>query len=121
MNGRRLGGAMMDLVVSYDAYLGIDLAATGRHLEELMDKSGISVKRVQDMLHLSCPQPVYRWMRGQMLPTVEHLYVLARLFSVHMEELLVQKGRSREEICFYAEVFCGERIDAYRRQIFFAA
>ncbi len=103
----------MDMTVWYDSYLSIDLAETGRHLEELINKSGISVKKIQSILHLSCPQPVYRWMRGQMLPTVDHLYVLAKLFSVHMEELLVQKSGGAEEICFYRGFFCHEWFNAY--------
>lgn len=115
MDGKRCRGVIMDMAVLDDAYLGLDLVGTGRRLGELIGKSGISVKRIQNILHLSCPQPVYRWMRGQMLPTVEHLYILAKLFSVHMEELLVQKGGNREEICFCIEPCYAERLKIYRR------
>lgn len=121
MDGSRWTRGAMDMAVPYDTYLGIDLAGTGRYLEELIGKSGFSVKGIQNILHLSCPQPIYRWMRGQTLPTVEHLYVLAKLFSMHMEELLVHERGNGEEICFFEVSFCSERIDAYRRQISCAA
>lgn len=117
MSGMECRGIRMDMALPYDAYPGIDLAGTGRQLEELIRKSGISVKGIQDILHLSCPQPVYRWMRGQMLPTVDHLYALARIFSVHMEELLVQESGSTEEICFYKEIFYCRRLSEYREQM----
>lgn len=113
MDGTRRRGVRVDLTFLFDSYPGIDLAETGRHLEELIRKSGISVKKIQDMLHLSCPQPVYRWMKGQMLPTVDHLYALAKLFSIHMEELLVQESGSMGEICFYKEIPCHGRLSAY--------
>lgn len=71
------------------AYLHIDLERTGRHLEKLIRQRGYSVKDIQNILHLSCPQPIYRWMRGQILPSVEHLFMLAKLLQVHMEELLI--------------------------------
>lgn len=69
--------------------LHIDPVKTGRRLERLIRQRGYSVRDIQYLLHLSCPQPIYRWMRGQILPSVEHLFVLAKLLQVHMEELLI--------------------------------
>lgn len=69
-------------------YLKIDMKKTGMRLELLMQERGYTVKDIQSLLHLSCPQPVYRWLRGQILPSVDHLFVLARVLQVHMEELL---------------------------------
>ena len=40
-------------------------------------------------LHLSYPQSIYRWFKGIILPSVDHLYVLSRLLKIHMEDLLV--------------------------------
>lgn len=60
--------------------------------------AGYSVKEIQEFLHLSCPQPVYRWFKGQILPSLDHLYVLSRLLGVHMEELIVAKGNNRRAL-----------------------
>ena len=54
------------------------------------------MKDIQRILQLSCPQPIYRWFKGQILPSVDHLYVLSRVLNCHMEELLAEK---REEYC----------------------
>lgn len=70
-------------------YPVIDLKETGVHLRSLIGQKGYAVKDIQGLLHLSCPQPVYRWFRGQMLPSVDHLYALSNLLHVHMEELLI--------------------------------
>lgn len=70
-------------------YPNIDMKRTGQRLKERIDAAGYDVKYVQNYLHLSCPQPVYRWFKGKTLPTVNHLYALSRLLQVHMEELLV--------------------------------
>ena len=43
-------------------------------------------------LGLSCPQPVYRWYKGVILPSVDNLLRLSELYKVHMEELLVKTG-----------------------------
>lgn len=73
-------------------YPNIDMVRTGQKLKELISAAGYDVKAIQSYLHLSCPQPIYRWFKGKTLPTVEHLYALSRLLEVHMEELLVSKS-----------------------------
>lgn len=72
-----------------DSYQCIDLKKTGIQLENLIRWRGYTVKDIQNALHLSCPQPVYRWMQGKALPSVDNLFILACMLQVHMEELLV--------------------------------
>ena len=67
----------------------IDMKATGRHIRSLIIKAGYSVGDIQKILGLSCPQPVYRWFQGRVLPSIDHLYKLSILLEVHMENLLV--------------------------------
>lgn len=70
-------------------YENIDMKKTGILLKETIEKAGYTVKDIQKILHLSCPQPIYRWFKGIILPSVDHLYVLSRLLKIHMEDLLV--------------------------------
>jgi len=46
------------------------------------------VKDIQEYLKLACPQSIYRWYKGQILPSVDNLLMLSRLLGVHMEDLL---------------------------------
>ena len=70
----------------------IDIAETGKHLKKLAQRNGYSVKYIQHYLGLSCPQPVYRWYKGVILPSADNLLRLSELYQVHMEELLVKTG-----------------------------
>ena len=70
-------------------YENIDMKKTELLLKEKIEKAGYTVKDIQNILHLSCPQPIYRWFKGIILPSVDHLYVLSRLLKLHMEDLLV--------------------------------
>ena len=65
---------------------------TGKRLKKLAQRRGYSVKDIQQYLGLSCPQPVYRWYKGVILPSVDNLLRLSELYQVHMEELLVKTG-----------------------------
>lgn len=66
-------------------YENIDMKKTGLLLKETIEKAGYTVKDIQKILNLSCPQPIYRWFKGLILPSVDHLYVLSRLLKLHME------------------------------------
>ena len=70
-------------------YENIEMKKTGTLRKETIEKAGYTVKDRQKILHLSCPQPIYRWFKGIILPSVDHLYVLSRLLKIHMEDLLV--------------------------------
>ena len=63
----------------------------GIKLKKLFTSAGYTPKMLQEYLHLSCVQPVYRWYKGSILPSVDHLLMLSELLGVHMEELLVKK------------------------------
>ena len=75
-------------------YKPIDQQRTGQKLKIMFKLAGYDVKYIQEYLNLSCPQPIYRWFKGQNLPTVEKLYALSVLLGVHMEEQLVLQGQT---------------------------
>lgn len=75
-------------------YQNIDMKLTGLWLKKCTAQKSYSVKELQHYLQLSCPQPIYRWFKGQVLPSVNHLYCLGRLLGLHMEALLVPEWKA---------------------------
>ncbi len=73
-------------------YPNIDMQQTGKRLKRAIESAGYTPRMLQDYLHLSCVQPIYRWYKGLILPSVDHLLMLSELLSVHMENLLVKKN-----------------------------
>lgn len=71
-------------------YISLDVGLTGQRIHNVMKERGYTVRQIQEMLNLSCPQPVYRWIHGYTLPSTDNLYRLSKLFCVHMEDLLVE-------------------------------
>lgn len=74
-------------------YKTIDLFATGQLLKETMLNNNYCVKQLQEYLCLSCPQTIYKWFRGESLPSVDLLYMMSKLFDVHMEDLIVTSSQ----------------------------
>ena len=72
----------------------LDAMLTGQKLNSAIKQSGYSIRELQEMLGLSCPQPIYRWIKGRTLPSIDNLYMLSRILGVHMEDLLVPRDAS---------------------------
>ena len=68
----------------------INIRKTGTRLKYLAKCNGYSVKDIQEYLGLCCPQSIYRWYKGKILPSIDNLLRLSELYGVHMEELLVK-------------------------------
>ena len=90
-------------------YQPIDPIKTGTKIKKMLKAAGYEVRDIQEYLHLSCPQSIYRWFKGKILPSVEHLCALSKLLNVHMEDLLVLQGQSIEDIIVEATDDAGIR------------
>lgn len=67
----------------------IDMAATGQNIVRLRKRAGLTVKDLQDIFGFSTPQAIYKWQRGAAMPTVDNLVILAAVFGVTMNDILV--------------------------------
>lgn len=77
----------------------IDLPATGANIRYLRQSRGLSVRDLQQFFGFEEPQAIYKWQRGQSLPTVDNLYALSTLLDVPMNDILVASGSPQLNIC----------------------
>lgn len=75
----------------------IDVKKTGFRIKTLCEEKNITPSLLQDVLKLRSPQAVYKWFRGETLPSVEHLFVLAELTGQPVEGLVVLKNHAMTE------------------------
>ena len=67
----------------------IDMTATGRNIEMLRKRAGLTVRNMQDVFGFSTPQAIYKWQRGTAMPTLDNLVVLAVIFNATIDEIIV--------------------------------
>ena len=65
-----------------------DTREIGQHLHTLMKQRDMTVKDLQKILGLSCPQTIYHWLNGDSIPTIDNLYNLSHHFGICIDELL---------------------------------
>lgn len=75
--------------MDFNRYPVIDLVATGNNIKRLRLERGLTVRDLQSYFGFEEPQAIYKWQKGQSLPTVDNLYALGSLLGVSMDDILV--------------------------------
>ena len=69
----------------------IDMVATGNNIKRLRKLNGLTIADMQDVFGFGTPQAIFKWMRGTTLPTIDNLVILANLFGVTIDEIIIIK------------------------------
>ena len=64
----------------------INRIETGKRIRRLRVENGYQVQRV---IGLASPQSVYKWERGDNLPSIDSAVILAWIFDIPVEDLFV--------------------------------
>ncbi len=81
------------------AFPVIDAPATSKRLKELREKRKISIAQIQKLFGMENPQSIYIWEdeKEKFLPRLDNLVVLAKLYKVSIDEMIVTKMRPSKE------------------------
>lgn len=67
----------------------IDMIATGANIRALIKGKGLKVADVQTILGFNTPQAIFKWMRGDAMPSIDNMVILAHLLDVTIDEILI--------------------------------
>lgn len=75
----------------------IDLVKTGKNIERLLRERGLTARDVQQRLGFAERRPVYFWIQGKNLPSINNLFMLAEMLRVSIDEILITKDEYRQQ------------------------
>lgn len=67
----------------------IDTVGTGKKIMDLRKKAGLSVKDLQNIFGFASPNAIYKWQNGAAMPTLDNLIVLAAVFNVSVDDIII--------------------------------
>ena len=76
----------------------IDTVGTGTRIMDLRKKAGLSVKDLQMMLGFATPNAIYKWQNGAAMPTLDNFIVLATIFNVPIDDIIVIDNKTNMQI-----------------------
>ena len=71
----------------------INMAKTGKNIKQLMDDVGMTALDLQRIFGFGSRNPIYRWINGENLPTLDNILILSDALSVPVEQILVVDRR----------------------------
>ena len=66
----------------------VNMVQTGANIVALRKANNITVKTLQDVLGFNTPQAIFKWQRGDTLPTLDNLVILAEIFGVTINDIV---------------------------------
>ena len=67
----------------------INMAATGANILRLRKERNLTVADLQEYFGFDAPQAIYKWQRGETIPSTDNLLALGYLLGVSMDDILV--------------------------------
>lgn len=67
----------------------IDQVKTGENIRRLRKQCGVTVSQLQEYFGFDAPQAIYKWQKGQSMPSIDNLCGLCVFLKVPLESILV--------------------------------
>ena len=77
----------------------VNMVQTGQNIRQIRKQCGLTVKDLQDIFGFATPQAIYKWQRGESLPSFDNMYAMACYFNVKIDDILV--GNRQEFFCLF--------------------
>ena len=73
----------------------IDMAATGINITRLRQNAGMTVRDLQEVFGFTTPQAIYKWQRGEAMPALDNIVVLAAVFGVTVDDIIIYRNQNQ--------------------------
>ncbi len=77
--------------------VSVDLVATGTKIKELRYQNHYTVADLAEIVG-SSENTIFKWQRGDCLPTIDNLLILSKLFGTPMDDIIQSKERGDEPL-----------------------
>ena len=68
----------------------INVAETAAKIKAYRIRAGYSVREIQNIFNFSSPEAIYAWEKGKYLPTIDNMIVLAAVYGVTVDDIVIK-------------------------------
>lgn len=72
----------------------INMVETGRNIERIRKRIGLTVKDLQEIFGFATPQAIYKWQQGTAMPSIDNLVILAAVFDCRIDDIIMTDVQS---------------------------
>ena len=74
----------------------IDINKTGQNIKSLIKSNNLTIRELSETLGFSTVCPIYKWMEGKCLPSIDNLVILAEIFNCTIDDILIWSEQSEK-------------------------
>lgn len=67
----------------------IDMVATGANIKRIMKDNHVKVVEMQRIMGFNTPQAIYKWFRGDAMPTIDNIVIIASTFGIKIDDIII--------------------------------
>lgn len=67
----------------------VNMTATGSNIKALIKANGLKITEIQNAYGMNTPQSIYKWLRGEMLPSIDNLVILAHILNTSIDKIII--------------------------------
>ena len=67
----------------------VNMTATGANIKALIKEHGLKITEIQNVCGFNTPQSIFKWMRGEALPSLDNLVILAHILNITIDEIII--------------------------------
>lgn len=83
----------------------VDMQATGSKIKELRKQKQLKVAELAEIMN-SSENTIFKWQRGECLPTIDNLIVLSTIFETTMDDIIQTEGGGSDPLLPIWERMC---------------
>lgn len=76
-------------------YYSINMEKTGQKIRELRIQKAITAEHLAEIMGITS-QAVFRWQNGKAMPSLDNMLLLASIFDVKVEDIVVRNEPKKE-------------------------
>lgn len=67
----------------------VNVKATGAKIKAIMKAQNKKVVDIQTVCGFNTPQAIFKWFRGDAVPTIDNMVLIADMFGVTVDDIIV--------------------------------
>lgn len=67
----------------------VNMTVTASNIKALIKAHGLKITEIQNVCGSNTPQSIFKWMRGEALPSLDDLVILAHILGVTIDEIII--------------------------------
>ena len=69
----------------------LDVKATGANIKTIIKAKGFKIADIQDKCGFATPQAIFKWFRGDCVPTIDNMIIIADMCGVTIDNIIVTR------------------------------